>query len=177
MFNSDVILDVLGRSPVQPDFDAFLKAHRIYDRPHYPRSDLGEDDDEEPEFENARLSLVDEVERDSIALIYQERSNYERLFGGGSDVGDFVLKEVLSLLKESDTFVASRGRYLAGLHSQTIVNWCIASLAPLRRSEWFTNFQATSTSRKTGLSTSATSTGARRSPLCTPGAPTSLNAG
>lgn len=92
---ADILLNFLGQSPIKSDLDAYLKVNRVFDRPHYPEvNGDDEDEDREPVFENARLSLIDEVERNSIALFYEERFNYEHLFSDGSDAGDFVLKEI-----------------------------------------------------------------------------------
>lgn len=93
------LLQFLGRSPSAPDFDQWLTALRIHGRPHHAEEDEAHSDDPDEAARNARASEIDEVERHSVALIYESTTNYRRLYGNAAgmrdtDGGDFVLQQV-----------------------------------------------------------------------------------
>lgn len=82
--NASDLLKWLGFSPEEPEFDKFLRSKRIYSRP----CDENENDTE------AADSLIDEVERSSVALIYEERLQYEKTFNPTGSLGRFILKQI-----------------------------------------------------------------------------------
>ena len=87
------LFNALGHSPSNPQVDAWLDRHLIYDRPHTAEQDeLWEEDEYEAE-QSARASEIEEVERHSLCLIYDERSTYELLWGAAKSEGDFVLRQ------------------------------------------------------------------------------------
>lgn len=91
--NARNLFEYLGHSPAHPPFDKWLDDQRIYDRPHTAeQDDLWEEDEYEAE-QSARASEIEEVERHSLCLIYDERSIYELLWGAPKSEGDFVLRQ------------------------------------------------------------------------------------
>jgi hypothetical protein len=92
--NANTLLSFLGCTTSDAQFDSFLTAHRIYARPHTQEEDDEYADDVDAAYENARLSLINDVERESIALVYEERNDYIQLFGRVNGEGDFVLKQL-----------------------------------------------------------------------------------
>ncbi len=90
--STDDLLSLVGCSPEAADVDQWLTAQRIYDRPQVGTETNGAD--------NARdTGRIDEVERHSLALIYDRKAIYRLLVGKpdglvGDDPGDFVLREV-----------------------------------------------------------------------------------
>lgn len=78
--NASDLIKWLGHSPDEPEYDAFLRSNRIHNRPNEDESDTE--------------SLIDEVERDSIALIYEERVEYEKIYPSSGSTGRFVLKQI-----------------------------------------------------------------------------------
>lgn len=94
--NSHDVLSLLGKSPEDKEFNEWLMSQRIHDRPHCAEDDEDYVDDPDAALRNARDSEIYESERHSIALIYEDRKNYVRLFGfsGSSSSGDYVLKQV-----------------------------------------------------------------------------------
>lgn len=97
--SSTQLMQYVGRSPAAPEFDDWLGAHRIHDRPHVAQDDDEYDENPDQALRSARDSEIDEVERFSVALIYENAANYSRLFGPDSgqwpsDDGNFVLKQI-----------------------------------------------------------------------------------
>lgn len=91
---SATLIAALSWSPADPKFDAWLTAHRVFDRPHHAYEDEDYADDENAAEQNARASLIQEDERSGVCLIYDERENFERRFGPARSPGDFILEEV-----------------------------------------------------------------------------------
>jgi hypothetical protein len=85
----------LGYSPDHPEFDKWLTAKRVYERPHTPSDDADYDHDRASAFENAESSLIEQAEHLGICFIYIPRADYERIFGEASSKGDFILKELV----------------------------------------------------------------------------------
>lgn len=83
------LLEWVGVSPERAGFDAWLRAHGAAARPHR----AARADDAEA-VRAARLSEIDELERQSVALIYGDSAVYGRLFGTPAPEGDFVLQQV-----------------------------------------------------------------------------------
>lgn len=94
--NSLEILGFLGKSPENRNFDQWLQNQRIYERPHSAEDDDEYNEDPDAALRNARESEIDENERHSIALIYEDIRTYQQLFDvePNSGDGDFVLKQV-----------------------------------------------------------------------------------
>jgi hypothetical protein len=94
--NSHAVLSFLGRSSEDEEFDAWLLSQRIYDRPHRAEDDEDYPEDPDAALRNARDSEIYESERYSVALIYEDRKNYVRLFdfSDSSNGGNYVLKQV-----------------------------------------------------------------------------------
>lgn len=94
--NSQDVLSLLGKSPEDKEFNDWLVSQRIHERPHFAEDDEDYADDPDAALRNARDSEIYESERHSIALIYEDRKNYVRLFGfsESSSSGDYVLKQV-----------------------------------------------------------------------------------
>jgi|GEM_PF-3037540 len=108
--DAKTLFSFLGYSPSEPDFDAFLTENRVFDRPHTPKEDEvwsvdDRDEDEETEEEyrtrkrndaerNAEDSLIEEVERFSICLIYDHIDDYQKLYTPIPSKGEFVLKQI-----------------------------------------------------------------------------------
>lgn len=87
------LLGWLGTSPDHAGCDAWLRTHGVTARPHR----AARADDAEA-MRAARLSEIDEIERQSLALIYEDGATYRRLFRAPEPApacdGDFVLKQV-----------------------------------------------------------------------------------
>ncbi|WP_369943186.1 hypothetical protein [Xanthomonas medicagonis] len=85
------LLEWLGVSPEHAGFDAWLRAHGAVERPH--RASRADDAEA---IRRARLSEIDEIERQSVALIYEDGAAYRRLFDTSAPApeGDFVLQQV-----------------------------------------------------------------------------------
>ncbi|NWD81458.1 hypothetical protein HX891_13830 [Pseudomonas reactans] len=86
----------LGHSPEEPEFDIFLRSNRIYDRPC-------EEDEDHIE------TLIDEVERASITLIYEERTEYEKIFESPYGTGKYVLKQIAFYSKSMHDYPGFKG--------------------------------------------------------------------
>lgn len=84
------LLEWLGVSPEHAGFDAWLRTHGVVERPH--RVACADDE----AIRRARASEIDEIERQSVALIYEDGAAYRRLFDAPASAceGDFVLKQV-----------------------------------------------------------------------------------
>ena len=108
------LLGFLGHAPKQRAFDAWLDKHGIVDRPHEAAADSDADDADEA-YENARASEIEEVERHSLCLIYEEADNFERLFGHAPDGADFVLKQVAFYAKGVQGYPGYAGELPFGL--------------------------------------------------------------
>jgi len=94
------LLAHIGRSPSAADVDAWLSSHRIRNRPFLAKDDLDYRKDRYEADKRAKASEIDEVERHSIALIYEPSDDYKALYGtlgqgpdGQPDNGPFVLRE------------------------------------------------------------------------------------
>lgn len=85
----------LGYSPDHPPFDEWLTASRVYERPHHAVDDEIFSVDKEKASQNAKLSLIEGIERLGICCVYETRHDYQRLFGPALSEGLFVLKEVV----------------------------------------------------------------------------------
>ena len=91
---ADRLMGFLGCSPEWPELDQWLQSVGIFDRPHAAIDDPEWDDDEDLAAENARASEIEEVERHSLCLIYDERADYRLLWGAPVHDGDFILRQV-----------------------------------------------------------------------------------
>lgn len=87
------LFQFLGYSPAHPPFNQWLDQQRVFDRPHTAQEDEAWDEDEYDAEENARASEIEEVERHSACLIYDERRQYERLWGDAKSNGDFIFRQ------------------------------------------------------------------------------------
>ncbi|UXH80632.1 hypothetical protein [Roseateles amylovorans] len=99
MFSTDSLLAFIGRSPAGPEMDEWLSQQRIRHRPFTAEEDECFKRDSYRAGRNARASEVDEVERHSLALIYDRKALYWSLVGKPDEVppldpGPFVLREV-----------------------------------------------------------------------------------
>lgn len=94
------LLAHIGRSPSAADMDAWLSSQRIRHRPFLAKDDPGYRRERYEAEKRAEASEIDEVERHSIALIYDHAEDYAALYGPlgsgpqGQDRGPFVLREV-----------------------------------------------------------------------------------
>jgi hypothetical protein len=93
------LLAHIGRSPSAADMDAWLSSQRIRHRPFLAKDDPDYRKDHYEAEKRAEASEIDEVERHSIALIYDQAEDYAALYGPlgsgpeGQDRGPFVLRE------------------------------------------------------------------------------------
>jgi hypothetical protein len=109
------LFKALGHSPSNPLLGEWLDRHLIYDRPHTAQQDdLWEEDEYEAE-QSARASEIEEVERHSLCLIYEERDNYERLWGEPKSEGDFVLKQFVLYAPSVQGYSGFKGELPFGL--------------------------------------------------------------
>ena len=97
--SSKELLEFIGRSSSAPNFDAWLTTHRIHERPHLAKEDESYRKDKDQAERNARSSEIDEVERHSLALIYDPTQLYRSLYDKADqkpalEPGNFVLREV-----------------------------------------------------------------------------------
>ena len=107
--DSTSLLLYLGHSPASEPFNAWLDDHRVFDRPHSPEQDEEYDTDPNVAFENARASEIDEVERDSLCLIYDARRIYELIYGEAKTEGDYILRQVAFYAKGVQGYQGYRG--------------------------------------------------------------------
>jgi hypothetical protein len=121
------LLGFLGRAPQERAFDAWLDRHGIVDRPHDAAAD-SEADDADEAYENARASEIEDVERHSLCLIYEEADNFERLFGYAPDGAEFVLKQVALYAKGVQDYPGYAGELPLGLRFGMRRNDVLASL-------------------------------------------------
>lgn len=108
------LLGFLGHAPKERAFDAWLDRHGIFGRPFEASADSDADDADEA-YENARASEIEEVERHSLCLIYEEAHNFERLFGYAPEGADFVLKQVALYAKGVQDYPGYAGELPLGL--------------------------------------------------------------
>lgn len=122
-----ILVSFIGKSPNDPSFDAWLQEHRIFERPHLAEQDEEYEEDTEAAAINARNSEIEENEKHSIALIYENQDNYNRIFKDNSIHmdGDFILKQVAFYAQGVSSYRGFQGTLPFGLvfsDTQTLVH-------------------------------------------------------
>ncbi len=113
--NSQELFKALGHSPSNPLLNAWLDRNLIFDRPHTAQQDERWEEDEYEAEQSARASEIEEVERHSLYLIYEERANYELLWGTPKSEGDFVLRQFAVYAPDVQGFAGFKGDLPLGL--------------------------------------------------------------
>jgi len=119
-FPTEGLLGFIGRSPTNPDFDEWLGTLRIRHRPFTAEEDEYFKRDPYRAGRNAQASEVDEVERHSLALIYDAKELYWSLVAKPDEVppldpGAFILREVAFFAPGFQSYRGFDGPLPAGL--------------------------------------------------------------
>jgi hypothetical protein len=120
MFSTDSLLALIGRSPTAPEVDEWLGQQRIRHRPFTAEEDEYFKRDPYRAGRNAQASEVDEVERHSLALIYDRKELFWSLVAKPEEVppldpGPFVLREVAFFASGVQDYRGYEGDLPAGL--------------------------------------------------------------
>lgn len=107
--DTPTLLAFLGDSPQNSAFDTWLDRHGIFDRP------MQADPNDFEAYQRAKGSRIEQVERYSLCLIYEEADSFERLFGYEPDEADFVLKQVAFYAKGVQDYRGYAGELPWGL--------------------------------------------------------------
>ena len=106
--DSKTLISFLGYSPASEPLNTWLDDHRVFDRPHSAEQDEAWAEDENEALQNARASEIEEVERDSVCLIYDDRASYEMIYGKAKSKGDYVLRQVAFYAKGVQSYPGYR---------------------------------------------------------------------
>ncbi|WP_127960409.1 hypothetical protein [Serratia microhaemolytica] len=93
MLKINELIKYIGLSSVDVSFNEYLQENRIFERPHITEENEGEG--EGKEADNVAGSPIEDIERDSISLIYSPRDEYALIYPVDDDTkGEFFLKEL-----------------------------------------------------------------------------------
>lgn len=135
MFPTDSLIAMIGRSPAAPEVDEWLSEQRIRHRPFTAEEDECFKRDPHRAWRNARASEVDEVERHSLALIYDLKEVYWPLVATPGEIppldpGRFVLRELAFFSSGFQYYRGYEGRLPMGLRFGISAREAEQSLGP-----------------------------------------------